>query len=216
METIERLTESIMADARMDVLQIETQTAEKLKQINQETDELVAAKRARIYRQAKQNQEELLQRMQAKRTLEATQQVLRCKQELLDETFVAAKEALRRISTVERKKLVVFLWRSVLTQLRTPKILAAPQEMRFFKGKTSQLEPLSQTTGGFIAESQDGTVRIDCRFETLFETVKLTKSAEIAAVLFEEKNTPKRSITAKKGQVKKAMMKKTKQGNRNA
>lgn len=180
---MQELVESITHDAKLQAADILRHAHKDIQKYNEETEQLIAAKRQQLHAQAKIKEQELLQRIEAKRKLEAMQQTLRCRQELIDETFEAARQKLEKLPPAQRKKLLDQLWKKASSQISIAQVTAAEKDMQTMRKKCRKVRS-TPGIGGFIAENKDGTIRVDMRFETLLEDVKTKKSSEIAQVLW--------------------------------
>lgn len=195
MATIEELTSTIISDARAQAQRIDEETDAEVTRLEEETAKLLAAERERLYAQAKREQTELEQRAEAKRQLEATQKALLFKQELIDDVFKSAERALHDMSAGKRRKLIHALHERVKRQIAIGSIYAAKKDVRYIKGAR-----VGDGSGGFVAKSKDGKVMIDMRFDTLLTDIKARKTANVAKILFYEKEVKRKAVkkTAKK------------------
>jgi vacuolar-type H+-ATPase subunit E/Vma4 len=194
MTTIEELTGTIIADARVQAARIDDEANAEVKRIQEETAKLLAAQREQLYAKAKHAQEELEQRAEAKRRLEAAQKTLLFKQQLIDDVFIAARQSLEHMPSASRGRLVRRLHDSVKRQMSIGSIIAARKDTRYIKGSRA-----GEWSGGFIAKSKDSRVTIDMRFETLLADIKARKSGEVARILFEADKASKARPKPRKG-----------------
>jgi vacuolar-type H+-ATPase subunit E/Vma4 len=148
---------------------------------------MLAAEREKRFAQANRQRDELVARMQAKRQLEQMQATLRCKQELLDDAFSAARHELTKRSSA-RTALLRRLWLHASRQIAVATVIVAKRDEAMFRNKGVRIKT-QEGLGGFIAQSADGKVRIDLRFETLLDDVRARSTARITEILFKEQQS---------------------------
>jgi vacuolar-type H+-ATPase subunit E/Vma4 len=196
MSAIDELAASIIADARLQAGRIDKEADAEVERINNETERLVRAQQDKLLQAAKQQQQEIVARIEAKQELAAHQEVLQAKQHVLDDVFRHATAKLYKLSGAKRKELLKHLLNKASRQIRIGGIVAARHDARSLKVKGVKVTT-AEGHGGFVAKSKDGKVRVDMRFETLLSDVRSRKTAEIAKILFGESkrssNTPKAS-----------------------
>jgi vacuolar-type H+-ATPase subunit E/Vma4 len=181
MATMQELVAGITKDARQQAGEIEEQTQKEIARINAETATLIIEQRKRLYDNAHHQQEEQLQRAESRRNLEAMQETLACKQQLIDRAFSEAKKELAHLAGVKRKKLLENLWKRTGIDVGT--VITSKKDAQFFKGKSVKIKTM-ECTGGFIAVSRDGKVQVDLRIETLLESIRQHKVAQVSEMLF--------------------------------
>ena len=180
---IQELIATIHADAETQAAYIQQAAEAEVARIREETARLVAARKSALAKAAKQQEQELLQRMEGRRQLAAAQAVLAKKQELLASVFADAGKKLEQVKGPARKKVILALLAKAHKQVDIAHIIAAPQDEKYMKKRSVKTSTMPGI-GGFVAVNRQGTVRIDYRFETIIEQVKQAKSAEIAMILF--------------------------------
>jgi vacuolar-type H+-ATPase subunit E/Vma4 len=184
MTSLQELAANITADAMTAAQEIEAQLDAELSKINAETQAMVGERRQQLYAQAQQREQELKATAEAKRKLEAMQQILRHKQQLLDETFAAAEERLAKLKGPERKRMLELLWKRASSQIAISSVQAAKQDAAFFRAKKVKVST-APGLGGFIAIA--GKVQVDLRFETLLLEARSSRIAEVTAALWGKK-----------------------------
>jgi len=116
--------------------------------------------------------------------LEAQRQVLTVKNELIDSVFSEAAKRLGRLPEREREAHVKKLLEAALKELDAPVIRCSPKDAKFVQGRRLKVIEDSSITGGIIAESLDGRLRVDYSYSALIEQVKARVLSNVARTLF--------------------------------
>lgn len=173
----QELAAAIIDDARKEAQRLAGEGNERAARIRKETDRLLRKRRRELYRKAKEAEEQERKRLEARERRDAQLKILACKQEIIDGLFEDAAERLGK----EREKLLRHLWTRANEQMDVTSVIAAKKDRAFFSRRTT-VDGTIESIGGFIAIGE--RARIDCRFETLLETVRERNVHEIAEVLF--------------------------------
>jgi vacuolar-type H+-ATPase subunit E/Vma4 len=183
MATLQELAASIAAQGMSAAQQIDLEAQTQLQQIDAETERLVSKRREQLYAQTQQQEQELKARLEAKAKLEAMQQILRQKQQLIDETFSAAEATLRKLDGAQRKSMLQKLWQNAAAQIKPAQVITTKQDASFFRGKKVKIT-LAEGLGGFIAITSDKKLQVDLRFETLLAEIRARHTAEVSNALW--------------------------------
>ena len=195
MDGIEKIIDRISSDAQREIddvlaaaqAEAEKITAEYQAQAKAEADDILArGQKAAVERG---------ERLASVAQLECRKEVLRAKQEVIDEAFRLAMDKLTQLpqeayvslladlaveaSSKGNEKLIF----SVADRARVGKavVVAANQKLGD-KGQLTLAQETRPMQGGFILS--DGAVEVNCTFETLVRLQRETLSTQVAGVLF--------------------------------
>ncbi|MBS4960675.1 MAG: hypothetical protein KHZ62_07665 [Clostridiales bacterium] len=200
MEGIEKLTGRIANEADEQVNSI-------LAAAQKEAGELILAKETEakaFYEEAvekgKKAASQKIERMESVARLEIKKQMLSVRQNMISEAFRLAEEALTKLDEAKKIELLaalaaessesgkeeMILTKSDKDQLGE-KVAEKANEFLSTKGKTAQLTVSSDTreiSGGLILK--DGSIEINCSFETLLRFRREELAADVSDILFKE------------------------------
>lgn len=179
----DQLAASIVEDAQRRVQEIEEETAKEVSKIERETEAILKKKEQDMLADVRKREQEEVHRQEAKRERDARIARLQRKQELIDETFTMAGTSLGLLKGRERQRLLKHLWKRATDAMDVGSVIVAKKDAAFVKAK---IQKKTDGLGGFIAQSKDGRVSMDLRFETLLEDVKERDVRGVAQALFEE------------------------------
>lgn len=118
MNGIEKITTKIMQDAEAEIAQIQAQTEQKLREIEQETKALMDKETTDTLIKGQRAAEERLKRLQSAAQMEKRKLVLGAKQEVVGEAF---EQALTKLCEMPEKEYVDLLVKLVLEATSTGK-----------------------------------------------------------------------------------------------
>ena len=178
MKGLERITQRIQTDAQG---QIEALTAAGRRQAQEITEKY--EDQARQLRQADQEK--------AARDAQQDQQLLACKQQLIDDTFRQTRQQLTQLPREKYVQLLVQL--AVKNGAGTEEIILSPEDaplgQQVLEGANAQgrhfrLSAEQRPTGGGLILKQ-GSVECSCTFPEILRQLRQEMSGEVAAILFD-------------------------------
>lgn len=197
MSGADKIIDKILDDARI----LSAETVEKARS---NAKELIAAAVASAEKEAaaqlansEKEAEEIKRRMMSVAELDGRKNMLCCKQQVIEEAFDAAKEALAKLETEPYRALVEGL---ILENAEGgDEILCAGKDEAVFsddfiaavnqklsqsgKGGVQLSKERADIAGGFVLRSE--TMERNCSFEALLRMVREEAEPEVAAILFQ-------------------------------
>lgn len=177
---LHEFTSGILHDAEREAARIEAEAQERAAIIRSQTEAMVRRRREELAAQAQRAQQEELDRQEAARRRDAALAALACRHELLEEAF---RQAAQELTGKRRSALLGRLLAKARAQAKVAGVAAVSADAAYLRRKV-KVSGTQEGLGGFIAHTADRKVFIDMRFETLMDSVRSRRSAEIAAVLF--------------------------------
>jgi V/A-type H+/Na+-transporting ATPase subunit E len=113
--------------------------------------------------------------------LEAKKLLFEEKRNRIDEVFASAKKALANLHVKEREKLVYQLLDKAAKEISIGKVYCCADDEKFVRDY-----PIGQISvcGGIIAESTDGSMRVDYSLDTMLAEYREKQLNEVVSVLF--------------------------------
>ncbi|MFH0815506.1 MAG: hypothetical protein V1934_01640 [Methanobacteriota archaeon] len=138
------------------------------------------------YRAKADEEVRLLRAREAARTeVEAKKALLACRKAVLDEAFEAVLESMRRLPAAETRRYAASLLARLGPEFSGGVIHCRKGEEGNFTGaKGMSVKGDLIAAGGFVAESHDGALAADMRFESLLATAWERRIAEAYGTLF--------------------------------
>ena len=176
MDGIEKIIDRISGDAQREVDDVLAQARAEADKILSQYQAQAQAEADDILTRGEKAAVERGERLASVAQLECRKEVLRAKQEVIEEAFQLAVEA----SSKGNEKLIF----SVADRARVGKavVVAANQKLGD-KGQLTLAQETRPMQGGFILS--DGAVEVNCTFETLVRLQRGTLSTQVAGVLFD-------------------------------
>jgi len=161
-------------------------TAEKERAaILQKADETIANKKKAQDKELEIALKRLRQQEISSAELEAKRIVLNAKKEILDRSFQETLKDLESMSEAEKVRVYHKILTNAKKSISKPKILCPKGESRFVP-KDNDVISVTETdmSAGLVLESQDGTIRLDYRFNTMLAAVWEKELKNVSNVLF--------------------------------
>lgn len=196
MDGIEKIIDRISGDAQREVDDVLAQARAEADKILSQYQAQAQAEADDILTRGEKAAVERGERLASVAQLECRKEVLRAKQEVIDEAFQLALKKLTQLpqeayvslladlaveaSSKGNEKLIF----SVADRARVGKaVVVAANEKLGDKGQLTLAQETRPMQGGFILS--DGAVEVNCTFETLVRLQRGTLSTQVAGVLFD-------------------------------
>lgn len=196
MDGIEKIIDRISGDAQREVDDVLAQARAEADKILSQYQAQAQAEADDILARGEKAAVERGERLASVAQLECRKEVLRAKQEVIDEAFQLALKKLTQLpqeayvslladlaveaSSKGNEKLIF----SVADRARVGKaVVVAANEKLGDKGQLTLAQETRPMQGGFILS--DGAVEVNCTFETLVRLQRGTLSTQVAGVLFD-------------------------------
>jgi V/A-type H+-transporting ATPase subunit E len=161
-------------------------TAEKERAtILQQADETIANKKKAQEKELEIALKRLRQQEISSAELEAKRIVLNAKKEILDRSFQETLKDLESMSEAEKVRVYEKILTNAKKSISKPKVMCPKGESRLVH-KDSDITSVTETdmSEGLVLESQDGTIRLDYRFNTMLAAVWEKELKNVSNVLF--------------------------------
>ena len=195
MDGIEKIIDRISSDAQREIDDVLAAAQAEAEKITAEYQAQAQAQADEILSRGEQAAVERGERLASVAQLECRKEVLRAKQEVIDEAFRLAMDKLTQLPQEEYVSLLADLAAqaaakgneklifSVADRARVGKaVVVAANEKLGDKGQLTLSQETRPMQGGFILS--DGVVEVNCTFETLVRLQRDTLSTQVADVLF--------------------------------
>lgn len=195
MNGIEKIIDRISGDAQREIDEVLAQARAEAAEITAKYQAQAQAEADEILARGEKAAAERGQRLASVAQLECRKEVLRAKQEVIDEAFQLAMDKLVSLPQAEYVALLVDLAVQAATK-GTEKLMFSPADRAQVgkavvvganqklgaKGQLTLSEETRPMKGGFILS--DGRVEVNCTFDTLVRLQRGTLSTQVADVLF--------------------------------
>ena len=181
--------EKIVSKIEADSLAAEQAILQEAAKYRNEQHKLANQRKAEIMAEYKSKADNAIAQLSAREEagleMELKKSALASRKRTLDRAFESVLEHFRNLPASEKKKLYQALMARVTKEIPTGKIRPAKKEESLFSsiGAFKLGEPIN-CIGGFIAESPDGKLEMDMRFEVLLKDIWDHNLSEISALLF--------------------------------
>ena len=153
--------------------------------ILQQADQTIANKKKAQDKELEIALKRLRQQEISSAELEAKRIVLNAKKEILDRTYQEALKDLVSMPEAEKARVYQTILANAKKSISKPKVLCPKGESRLVQ-KDSDIASVTETDMGvgLILESQDGTIRLDYRFNTMLGAVWEKELKNVSNALF--------------------------------
>ncbi len=160
----------ILREAEQEAKRITEEAAQKVKQFRDSEDEKT------------KEAIKLIKKKELTATeLEAKKQVLLAKKQLIEDVFSRAQQAFEELPDKKRGEIILLLFQKASSEMDVGVLYCNSKDAGYLKKSPVKIQDM---LGGLIAESNDGLIRADYRFEVMFESVREAHLKEVVERLF--------------------------------
>lgn len=186
MSNLINMTNKILENGKVEVAKIKEKSEEINKEIIDSRILGANAKKEKIIEEANRQATMLKSRLKSEVDLKVRDEKLAAKRQVLDKTFELAKESLKDL---DDEQYMNFLKKNLNSfKLKGSETIVVPEKFKELVEKSELKFTISQdesVDSGFLVK--DGNVLINYSFESLVDFMRDDLEAEIAKMLFEEK-----------------------------
>jgi len=185
---LERIVERIVAESQAEekriISEAEAERKRMLEEAEKKRDEILAKYRQLI----EENTAQVEQREAARTEVEVKKRLLQARKEILDETQKAVLEHFRSIPNDIRRRYYSAMLKQAVRELHSGVIRCRKGEEHLFSGIPNfSVGENIDCIGGFLAESRDGSVILDMRFDDIIREIWERNAEEISSTIFQER-----------------------------
>lgn len=185
---LERIVERIVSESEAKEKQIiskaEAERQRMLEEAGKKRDEILARYRQLI----EENTAQVQQRETARTAVEVKKRLLQARKEILDETQKAVLDHFRSIPEDIGRKYYSAMLKQAVRELHSGIIRCRKGDERLFSGIPNfSVGENIDCIGGFLAESRDGSVIVDMRFDDIIREIWERNAGEIFSRIFPER-----------------------------
>jgi V/A-type H+/Na+-transporting ATPase subunit E len=176
----EELKKKVLKEAEVEEKRLLSEAEKEKQRLQKKAEETIKAFSEKVDKETDKEIAQLETREIASANLEVKKRSLKAKEELFEKVFTTLKNDVgKKLKTADRKKLLENLVKLAEKQISIGIIYCNKEDAKLL-GKNCKEQKM---LGGIIAETKDGTVRLDYSFETLIEEIREKHIAEITEVL---------------------------------
>ncbi|GEM_PF-3324595 len=178
---VERIVAESQAEEKRIISEAEAERQKMLGEAGKKRDEILANYRRRMEEAVVQ----LKQREAARTEVEVKKRLLESRKEILDYAHNAVLDHFRNLPDDVKRKYYSAMARRVVAELSGGVIRCRAGEERFFSGIPNfTVGENIDCIGGFLAESTDGSVVLDMRFDDIVSEIWEKNAGEISGIIF--------------------------------
>ena len=160
----------MLAEARKEASIILKEAEKKLQSLQESSD---AA--------AKKTIETIKRQEIAAGELESKKMLLEAKKQMIERAFDDARKQIESLDDKKKEILLKKLLESTQKEMSVASVYCSTKDMKFFKGTSAFA---AEMLGGFIAENKEKTIRVDCSFDSLLQSIKDSEMQSLNSMLF--------------------------------
>lgn len=179
--SLKDVKEEILRKAGSEASSIIREGKKEVDRIMDESKKQIEEKRKNTELEIKNLLENIEKKEVASAQFEVKKKMFQKKKELLDRVFEVAEKKLISLNDKDKKSYLKKVLDKAKKEIKVKRVYTRKGDNKFFQGV--QVKE-SDMKGGLIAETDDKSVRIDYRFETILEDIKEKNLPDIAKILF--------------------------------
>lgn len=186
MSNLKKMTDKILENGKLEAAKIKERSEESNKKIIDSRILEANEKKEKIINDAKKDANMAKSRLKSETEIKVRDEKLTAKRQVLDKTFELAKDNLKNI---DEDKYIAFLKRNLdKLNLKGSEVIVVPEEFKDIVKESELNINISQDENiesGFIIK--DDNIVINYSFESLVDFMREDLEAEVAKILFKEK-----------------------------
>jgi V/A-type H+-transporting ATPase subunit E len=178
--TLERVRNEIIASAKSKAKQLVEEARKEAQEIVSKAEQDFQATAERIEAETKSMKESIMTREKAAANLEAKKIAFEEKRKLIDEAFEGAKKSLESLSGEKRQAMVKRYLSMAAKEISIGKVYCSKGDSKLVKDYPCEEADIS---GGIIAESEDGLMRVDYSIDTMLGSFREKSIQDVVKIL---------------------------------
>ena len=179
---LEAVKEEIIRDARKQEESLLAEARGEADKLIKSAEKQVVEFREKSELGAKRLMEVIKKQELASAELENKKMLLEAKKQLIDAVFAEAHEKIDALASKKREVYIKNLLEKAKSDIEVAKVYCSKKDASLLKGVNTEVIGI---LGGLIAETKDGTVRVDYSFETLLQNIKESELQNISKIIFD-------------------------------
>ena len=161
---------SLTADARKEANRIMRETEKKIEEIREKSES-----------ESKRTLDAIKRQELASAELENKKMLLEAKKQAIEAVFAEARKRLEDMDDKKREAALKRLLDKAKNEMETATVYCNKKDAKFLKGFGIET---ANIMGGIITENKEKTIRIDCSFDAMLESIKESELQNISKALF--------------------------------
>jgi V/A-type H+/Na+-transporting ATPase subunit E len=178
--TLERVRNEITANARAKAKQAVEQARKEAKDLIAKAEKDFQSNAERIEAETKAMKESIMTREKAAANLEAKKLSFEERRKQIDEAFDHARKAIETLPKEKRQSMMKRLLSLAEKEISIGRVYCSKADMSYVKGFQTEEASIA---GGLIAESAEGTMRVDYSVETLLADFREKHIQDVMKIL---------------------------------
>jgi V/A-type H+/Na+-transporting ATPase subunit E len=178
--TLERVKNEITAAAKTKARQMIEEAKKQAKTIIADAENQFEPQARKIEEETRMMREAIIVRERSSANLDAKKKVFEERKKLIDEAFSRARKSLVNLPQAKRQALLKAYLDKASKELKIGKIYCSREDVRFIKGYSVEETDIS---GGLIAESEDGLMRVDYSLDTMIAAFREKDLQNVVKIL---------------------------------
>ena len=180
--SLDAVKEEVLSSAKAEASAIASEGKREASRILREADKKIEDLKEKTEAETKKILESMKRQETASAELEAKRIMLEAKKELVDKAFDTARKKLEDMEDKEREALMKKIMHKIKVDIDICHLYCSKKDARHLKDFKTETADIS---GGLIAENSQKTVRVDCSYETMLQSIRESKMHEINKILFQ-------------------------------
>ena len=178
---LETVKEEILSSSKEQANSLVAEARKESSRIMRETEKRIEAMKEKSEAETKKMLDLIKRQELASAELENKKMLLEAKKQIIESIFIEAKKGLEGLDDKKREAYLKKLLEKAKNESEVMNVYCNKRDSKFLKG--FNLETID-IIGGLMAENREKTIRIDCSFETMLQSIKENELQNINKILF--------------------------------
>ena len=179
--TLESVKDEILNSAKSQATAMLAEARKEANRITTEAERKVEEMKIKAEAEAKRAMDIIKRQEMSSAELESKKMLLEAKKQVIEAVFEEAKKKIAGMPEKKKEEMMKKLLDRAKKDLEIAYVYCNSKDAKFLKGFNLQNADI---IGGLIAENKEKTIRVDCSFETLLQSVKENELQSVSKLLF--------------------------------
>ena len=178
---LEEVKKELLSEAKKEADRIIKEGKDEVAEVLSQVDQRVAGYKEKVDEEIKNAVDEMQKQGLSTAEVQVRNALSVAKKDIIDEVFEKAKESIMKKSQEPYLKALV---KNCQKELDVATVYVRLEDKKTLQALGKFAVETADIIGGIIAETSDGSIRIDCSFDSMLKDIQQKHLAELGVVLF--------------------------------
>ncbi len=178
---LETVKEEILGNAKEQANSFVAEARREANRITKEAEKKIEEMKEKSESEIKRMLDNIKKQEFASAELENKKMLLEAKKQVIESVFAEARKRIENLDDKKREAYIKKLLEKAKNDIEISTIYCNKKDSKFIKGFNVETANL---LGGLLAENKEKTIRVDCSFESIMDSIKEKELQDISKMLF--------------------------------